>query len=360
MKNQSLIIATVQPDAALESKIKKTEERTDELPKKMAIHFAGRNLPAPQNDNLAHYTGELRTDCEKLATELHQYLQPSAGFPEAKVDADYFREKDGELELRITTLNDQNHNDRLQLHDFNPGAIATRIRWAAIVNLVIMIGEIIFNTKAFQVTGENLLFALILSISVSLSVFIFSHMVAFLYKEAKTKWRKRFIVICSLCIVTVLFIALAIFRSTYLATHDVHIDPVYFVIINLFFFIVSTLLSYFVLPTWQELRDNAKMLKIHYDIKKREKEVKTLKNEREEIRKTIAERTKVRIRIAHLTNYAAERIRKIYWHSVEIFKTTNLSYRTDRITPECFSEMLPEPDIHDVVFTMLNSNHNLK
>src|ERR1035437_6873576 len=119
-----------------------------------------------------------------------------------------------------------------------------------IATLIISIGEIMFNTKSFQVTGENMLFALILSISVSFAVFVFSHIAPFLYKSRKTTFQRRLVLFGSLLFVTGLFTALAIFRSTYLANHDVHIDPFYFVIINLFFFVVSALLSFFVLPSW--------------------------------------------------------------------------------------------------------------
>jgi len=343
-------------DPVMEDMMQKRDAEIKETARRNAKHFAKRNLPAPNGDNLSHYTGEIRAGYEKLAADVNFHLQPSAHLPEAKMDAEHFKEKYNKLEADKKEKEDQNRNDEYELQDFDQSSIPVRIRWALISTIIITVGEIMFNTKAFQVTGENLLFALILSICISFAVFIFAHVTPFLYKGAKNKLQRILVVAGSLSLVTVLFIALAIFRSTYLAVHDVHINPTYFVIINLFFFIVSALISYFVLPTWAEIKQNALRLKIYYAINKRKKEIEQLKIEIGKIKETILERTKIRIRIAHQANYAADRIRKMYWESLETFKTTNLAYRTDSKTPDCFNEELPEPNIEDFNYTLTTSN----
>jgi cation transport ATPase len=357
MKNQLITIYTGNIyDPAMEHMMQKTDAKLKELACYNAKHFAKRNLPSAQGDNLEHYTGDIKAGYEKLATDVFCHLQPAAHFPEAKMDADYFREKVVKIEAEIKEKEAQNRNDEYELNDFDQSSIPARIRWAVIGTLIITIGEVMFNTKAFQVTGENMLFALILSICISFAVFIFSHITPFLYKGAKNNLQRWTVVCGSLFLVTVLFTALAIFRSSYLAIHDVHINPSYFVIINLFFFIVSTLLSFFILPSWTEIKQNALRLKIFYAIKRRKREIEQLKKELEKIKVTILERTKLRIRIAHLANYASERIRKMYWEVMGAFKTTNLTYRTDGITPDCFSGMLPEPEIDNLSITILNTN----
>ena len=343
-------------DPVIENMIQKKESELKELSQKNAKHFAKRNLPNAEGDDLSHYTGELKAGCEKLAAEVNFKLQPSAHFPEAKTDAEYFKDKYEKLGTEIKEKEAQNRNDEYELHDFDQSSIPTRVSWALVGTIIITVGEIMFNTKAFQVTGESLLFALILSICISFAVFIFAHISPFLYKGARTKLQRRLVIAGSLFLVTVLFIALAIFRSSYLAEHDIHIKPFYFVIINLFFFIVSALLSFFVLPSWVEIKQNAMRLKIFYAIKKRKKEIEQLKIEIEKMKETILERTKLRMRIAHHSNYAADRIRKMYWELLGIFKTTNLTYRTDGKTPDCFGDVLPDPDINDFNYTITTTN----
>jgi hypothetical protein len=358
MKTQSITISSGNiHDPVLEEMMQKRDTELKEMARKNAKHFAKRNLPASEGDNLSNYTGEIKAGYEKMAADVFHHLQPAAHFPEAKMDADYFKEIDRNLETGIREKETQNRNDEYELGEFNHGSIPSRIRYASISTSITTVGEILFNTKAFQVTGENMLFALILSICISFAVFIFSHITPFLYKGAKTKFQRYMVVIGALAFVTGLFTALAIFRSIYLESHDVHIDPFYFVIINMFFFIVSTLVSFFVMPTWAEIKINAIRLKIYYALKKRNKEIELLKAEREKIKTTILERTKLRIRIAHHANYAVDRIRKMYRESVEIFKITNLTFRSDSKAPDCFGGTVPEPDIEDFNYTVITTNN---
>ena len=353
-QNQTMVLGTVQENPALESILEKEDATLIELAEKNARHFAKRNLPAPTGDTLAHYIGELKSRCEKASANFSQKLQTSAHFPEARMDADFYKEKDGTLSKEIKALEEQNQNEEYELHNYNPGSVYARIRWAIIITIIVIIGEILFNTKAFQVTGENMLFALLLSISVSFAVLIFSHVSGLVYKEAKTKLQRRLVIAGSLFLASGLFITLAIFRSRFLETHDVHINPFYFVIINLFFFIVSALFSFFILPSWQEMKENQHLLKKYREIVKRKELIQAKKNERENIREIIWDTTKGRVRIVHYANYSTETIRKMYWNAVETFKRTNLIFRTDRQIPTCFGDALPDLEIENVMLLLNN------
>lgn len=345
-------------DAALEEIIQKKDTELKESARKNAKHFARAkpNLPAKEDETLAPYIGEIKAGYEHLASQVLHHLQPAAHFPEAKMDAEYFKEADKELDVKIKNLEDANRADEYEGGNNNSGNILLRSLAAGIATFIINIGEVIFNTKSFQITGDNMLFALIISISVSFTVFAFSHFAPFLYKSAKSVSHRRLVLFGSLLGVTILFTVLAIFRSTVLAIQDVHIAPFYFVIINLFFFIVSALISFFVLPSWAEIKENASRIKLALAITKRKKEIENLKKEKDAIRKTILERTKNRVRIAHYANYAAERIRKLYFEAVEIFKSTNLTYRTDGQMPDSFSALIPEPNIDnfEIIFNVSN------
>jgi len=359
MKTKTMTIASGNIyDPALEDLLQKRDAELKVTAEKNSKNFAQRNLPAVVGDNLLNYTGEIKAGYEKLAAEVFHYLQPEAHFPEAKVDAGYFKEKVKNIDLEINDKEAKNQHDENTLKDFARNSIPSRITWAFVATLIITLGEIMFNTKAFQVTGESLLFALILSVCISFAVLLFAHITPMLYKGASNKLQRISIVAGALILVTCLFIALAIFRSSYLATHDVHISPTYFVIINLFFFIVSTLVSFFVLPSWPEIKQNALLLKLQYVVKKRKKEIEKLKLEREKIMSTILERTKIRIRIVHYANYAAERIKKMYYESVGIFKTTNLIFRNDSTPPDCFSDDPPIPEIENFYYSLVSTKED--
>jgi hypothetical protein len=166
-----------------------------------------------------------------------------------------------------------------------------------------------------------------------------------MYKSAETKEKKIAVVLGSLILSTALFIAMAVLRSKLLEKQDMSISPVFFVIINMFFFIVSALLSYYLLPSWQEIVKHWNASKLLKAIAKRKEEITELKKEKETLKVKSIELTKAHLRMPVYAAYTIERIKKMYREAAELFKTVNLTYRTDRQMPDCFHDELPELDI---------------
>lgn len=342
-------------DSYLEEMIQKKDKELKEVVRKNAVHYASKNQPEPLGDALTPYVGEFKAGYEKLGADVIQHLQPSIHFPEAKVDADYLKEKNAQLEDEITQLQMHNTNDAYELEGFNPTELRNRMTWAIVALAVITLGEILFNSKALQLMGDSFLSALLMSVSISVGIYLFVHGCAFLYKKAKTKLQRRSIIIGGLAVVLMVFTALAMFRSRYLEAHNIQVHPAYFVAINVFFFIVSALIAYFMLPTWAELKQNAKKLGIYNMIRQRSKKIEQLIKEKGEIPTTVLERTKGRIRITHHTRNVLERLNKMYLESVEMFKSTNLIHRTDRKVPDCFTHSTAPFEVNDEIVQLLNT-----
>ena len=355
MKNQ-LLISPRQEDPALEKLIQLKDAELKEMARRNARHFAKRNLPAPSEGELSHFTGDIKTGYEKLYAEVYKAKQPASHFPEAKMEGDYFKDKDSGLTNKINTLEDENDTDKYELENFHQGILSLKLWLVLIGTLVIFSGEVVFNAKAFQVIVENLFFALALSVAISFAVLVGSHFAAFLYKDAKTAFKRRMIVLCSLAIATIVFMVIAHIRSLYLSNHDIDINPLYFVVFNLFLLVISTLLSFALLPTWHEVKAEFKHLRLDREVKKRRRQIEKLNAERGKIKDIVLERTEQRMRIFHYMNDTAEQIRKMYFETIEVFKNTNLIYRTDRKTPDCFSQTPDEPNIEDVALTFISTN----
>lgn len=354
MKKQQSLQTNNEHNVFLSGIIQKRDDELKELARKNGTHYAKRNQPSPLGDKLSNFTGELKTGYEKLASEISNHLQPQMHFPEAKMDADYYKEADENLQKEIDQAEHEINITHYELGEFNPKAITSRIRLALFLSIIIMAGDTLFNAKALQVVGENLLFALLLSFCISVGVLVFSHVVPFLYKATEKIWKRRLIILSSLAVATGLFTALAIFRSVYLALHDVHVSPINFVIINLFFFIVSALMSFYILPSWAEIKLNRQKQNLQNEIDKKRKRIKELKAERERIRETILKETKSRIRIVYHANYSIEMVRKMYHEAVEIFKSSNILNRSDCKIPDCFNDKISEPEMENVTFLLNN------
>jgi len=354
---QSLVIVKEERDSVLENLIQLTHAELKELALKNGEHYAKRNQPNLTGDKLIHYTGEFKTGYEKLAAEISRLLQPQSHLPEGKMDVDYHKEKDGELDKQIQKTEHEIQKLEYELGGYDSKPITKRIKIALIITAIILLGDTLFNTKSFQIIGENLLFAFVLSICISATVCIFAHFIPFLIKKAKTRAKKRLIVILALLIATGLFYALGVFRSKYLATHEIFISPVFFVMINLFFFITACIFSFFFLPTLEEIKQNAQKKKLQDEIDEKNSQLKVLKEQKEKNKATLHDNSKSRVRIIFYSNYSMDLIRKMYKETVEVFKSTNLRCRSDHHVPDCYSDIVPEPEMEDIMF-ILNSNKN--
>lgn len=349
MKKTAITLVSNHYNNDLEKIIETKDIELKELARKNAKHYAKSNQPDPAESGMAPYTGDVKAGYEELISYVYQYLQPGAHLPEAQMDGALVKEQGEKIDIEIKKLESQNKNDEYELGNYKPANLKSRIRNALIITAIISVGEIIFNTKAFQVIGDNLLFSLILSISLTVAVFAFSHIVALMYKNTEDRRKKIMLMAGSLAAATAVFIVLAFLRSEYVAKNDMSINPVFFIVINLFFFIVTALFSYYLLPSWKEISKNREMEKKHEVIETRKKEIERLKQEKENIREAFVERNKQRVKLAYYTEYTVERIKKKYQEAVQIFMSANLTFRTDRKVPVSFSEEIPPIEINNPV-----------
>ncbi len=338
MKKTSLTVISSQRNPEIEKLIQLSDKNLKELAQKNAQHFAKRNLPSGEDISLGPYTNDIRSGYEALQANVLHKLQPDAHFPEASADADHLRDKDKHLDSEIKKKEDQNKNDEYELGKHGQNSIRGRLNLALFITLILTIGETVFNAISFSVFGENLLFALILSLAISIAILSLAHFSAFLFKSVKSNMHRLLIVVCTLLLVSGIFTALAVFRTQYLAYHDVSINPFHFFIFNLFFFLVAALVSVFLLPTWQDIKGNLHKMKLEKVINKRRSEITTLKEQKAQIKTIVLDNTKIRIRDSYYATYLIEYINKLYRETLEQFKTCNLTFRTDGIVPKCFNQ----------------------
>lgn len=345
-------------DPEVDRKIEVEHQRLMETARKNGRHLAEQNRPEIRGEKLYPYINDLKSGYEKLAAEVLENMQPAANYPESKIESDLFKMKCEGIDNSLSDLERKNREDNYHLDNFNPKGFIWRLVLAVLLTLLIYIGEAAFNTKAFLITGDNFLFALVLSFCLSLAVLVFSHLSMTMAKAVRSVVKRRLIIGGAILFATGLFIALAILRSRYLQAHEITVEPKYFVMINLFFFIVACLISYFILPTWKEFKENGEKLKIYKRIVKRKKEIKGLNNQKAEIFETIASRTIKRSRITYAAKYVLNRVQKMFRETLAVFISTNLNFRKDGLCPNAFNDHIDDIsiDIDGESFTQLKLN----
>jgi hypothetical protein len=334
-------------DPELERHLIQRDKEHKKSARKLGKHFARKNLPCPAGDTLNPYIGQIKSAYEADAAYIIKHHQPKTLVTELRLDTEYARDRDKTLEGTVNAKQSLNQNDLYDLEDFNPTNIRSRICWVIILTLCLLTGETAWNTVSFQVTGLTLLFSMFLSFVFSVAVFIVAHLIPMYYKHLLTKLKRRVLLVVSTVLITGAFYVVAVFRSMYLARYGVTLSLGYFIIINLFFYATSAMLSYFLFPPLDEIMDHWHHNRQLKNIKKRSKEIEEHEEERQELRNVVYKNAIMKIGIATSAKDLLELTRRRYAEAIEIFKSTNLIYRSDKLTPDCFHYGTPPPDIDD-------------
>lgn len=157
-------------------------------------------------------------------------------------------------------------------------------------------------------------------------------------------------------VMSVVFYCFALLRTWYLAKQGVEISPFLFVVFNLFFFVVMCLISYFFLPTWEELKNSRRLQRINEALKRKKAELNEKKAIKENLKDALHALNKARVRSIHYAKYVSESICARYRETMGLFISTNNRYRTDQKTPDCFSDPIPELNIDEPYFKSSNLN----
>jgi hypothetical protein len=337
-------------NSELDKIIEKKDAELKELARNNATHQAKNNLPDPNARGiLSVITEDIKAGYEELISLAYQHQQPAAHLPEAQMDGALAGEQNQKLDSEINKLHDLIRNKERELGKRKTVNLKQRIRNALLFTAIICLGEIVFNTMAFQTMGDNMLFCFLLSTSVTLAIFSLAHFAANQFKNTESRKKKIMVVAGSLLAASAVFIVLANLRSAYMAQNDILTNPVIFFVLNLILFIATALVSYQLMPSKKEIAENREIDKIHETIEKLKKEILVLELEKDDINRALTERNIERSRLAHYVEYTVARIIKKYQEALAIYKSENINTRTDGKIPVCFTEEIPPIKVNNSV-----------
>ncbi|HTA26658.1 MAG TPA: hypothetical protein VK809_02635 [Bacteroidia bacterium] len=346
-------------DHESEQKSEKKHSEINALASKLGEHFGKRNLPKPKGDSLIPYVGSFKHAYEEVSAFMHQRLQPDAHLPEATMKIKRAKERDKHIDSEISEKSNHISNSTFKLGDYHPNHFIYRFWIAIICTGVIFAGDTNLNAKSFEFLGGSYITALILAISLSLALFLLAHTTPLIVKSMKKVWQQRLVIVCSLSIALGISTVFAYLRSAMFASQNTYVSPSLFVEINMFLYIVSGVISFFVMPTWEELKEHLHNLERWLHIKKTEKQVVALLKAKE-INKDLALKDSMEhFQIVVYAKHFDERIVRMYRESVQIFINTNLIYRTDGQVPDCFHRPPDDPDMGFKSSEPYNPNNTL-
>lgn len=344
----------------IDTLIEKEAENINQVAYDKGRHWGLQDMPPMQGDKLAPYLIDIKAKCEQLALKVLQKLKPALHLPQGRIDADWADMHHKRLGGEIKEMDKHIFLHRHEIGSYSPAEIASRIWKANLVSVGLFIAEVVQNTQAFQVFGDNLLFCLLLASSVSLAVSFGAHFAGRQYNDAKTKFKRRMVVVISFVGMSILSSVVASMRSLFLKKIGVDVDPLDFTIFNMVFFLIAALASWYLFPTKQELDQNRQNLHKHNQLKKLEKN--KIEKVKEQVEHEITSKQTIH---QHLdatmeAEYAIERIKSVYAEAVAVFINANMLCRKE--IPACFSDCIPPLNIphitfHSTINKYKNSNH---
>jgi hypothetical protein len=309
-------------------------------------NLAERQLPQATGVKLISIIGGIKARFEALAVKVCKELQSAIHFPEVNTDRLNVEEekkkgkdKIGELSYKINELESEQKK-------LNVGSIYRNVREMRIKTAVFFAAEAFFTSLSFQFFGESLLSSLLIAIPFTAAVSEYAHLVALQYKKYKNPLKRKIFLFLSTLFAAIVFLALSYFRSQALGREGYSIGTLFFVIINIFIYLVAAFLHYKYSPTKEE------KLKYHGHKRLQEQkdgikaEIGHIESHHCELDSKLNEKAILALAVDHYAKNTLEEIRKIYEHAVAEMKNINIMLRTDKVIPECFSEPTPPLDIN--------------
>lgn len=323
-------------------------------------HWGLQNMPAAQGDKLAPFILQIKTQCEQLALKALHLLKPALHLPQGKIDADWADMHHKRLGGEVDEMDKHIALYRRDLDGYNPAEISKRLAISFLLSLGLFIAEIALNTQAFQVFGDNQLYCLLLAFSVSLAVGLGAHVAGRQFKDAKTTFKRRLVVIVSFICISVFSTVIASLRAQFQQKIGVDINPLDFIIFNIGLFLAAAVAAFYFHPNKDELDWNRDKLQKLKELKKllikKQAKVREQVNHELSSKKTLHEH----LDSTMSAEYAIERVKGVYGEAVGAFINANMLCRKE--LSNCFGDTPPPLNIphitfHSTINKYKNTNH---
>jgi hypothetical protein len=314
--------------------------------KKLGKSYAESRFPPASGIKLISVIGEVKARCEKLCISVCKELQSATHFPEVnsdRISVEAEKEKANEI---IKDLKYKNQDTEAEQKKLNVNGIYRNVREVRIKTALFFAAEALFTSLSFQFFGENLLMSILIAIPFTMAVSEYAHLVAMQYKKYQHPIKRRLFLLASILFASFVFFGLSYFRSQALGKEGISIATLFFVMINLFIFLVSAFLHYKYSLTKEEKIKYHTYKKLKEEMDQRKAEIEMIVQHFSDMDAKLQEKAMLAFQLEHYAKNTIEEIKKDYEEAVEKLKSTNTLLRNDNVYPECYLEPTPKLEIN--------------
>ncbi len=332
-------------DRELEAIIAEADVRLKTDTNKRAKHHALASQPALKGDMLDPFFGPTTAGYSKLCVTVVERTQPETRSTQARAESEQFRKKCDAIDTQINELATYNKSARYELEGKTrpkkglPKLI--RLAWDA----CIYGADIAFNTMAFEFLRHGLLISIICALFVALGTYVASWGILHFLERTKTERVKAYMMIGIITAVLVaIFYGLALGRASLMGDQEHFVGPWFFFAMNVFLLLTSVLISKRFSTKAAVSPEQATINQQFETVEQNEANIATLSAQRIQLENAHNTRMLEHVQLISMTTHALYLVQALYRESFAVFKSTNMLYRPDRRTPDCFSSPLPPLD----------------
>lgn len=331
----------------LEAFVQKEHNKVIPRAKELGEDLAAMNKPSVEESNDI-YTGEIKASYNRILSAAKKELQ--SGIEVNHINSE---NKDFTYRLKELTKDRQKLETELRLkerelkkRDNSLVKKAERYKKTRLYLLFLIIVDLILSASALQAMGLPLFASILVGLGIGGVLFYLAEQLPDIIDSRKTVLARWLTVIVAFALCFAAFYILGTFRATmFRASHgDVShgIEPIYFVVLNLFFTTVACTVSYFqglrrhecqTLDNWNILNEEVEGLK------------KNIYAVKADILETREHASSCELSRKYLLLYADDirnLIQQCFEEALQTFQSTNSIYRSDGLTPKFFGEPAPQ------------------
>ncbi|PCI19101.1 hypothetical protein COB64_04305 [Candidatus Wolfebacteria bacterium] len=343
-------------DPALDKRILNTSTHTKHEAKLDGMFTAVRLIPAATGDKYSSLVGSIVGVYNELLAYANKVIQGSLNGYQGANDRNRVEERKKKLDTRINAIWEEVGLKRMDLV-----RLVLTYPWKKrkyiVVGIVAISGvEAVMAAQSFQLFVTNLILSILVAILVWGALIAVAHILPKIIRKGETVAQQLLIGIGCLAILSTVFYILGEFRVEYLTRLSEFaeasgagsdnsifgISSVSFMVLNLFFLSISTLLSYFYLPNSKQRQEKEAWDNLNDEINDLTGKIEKLNAEKQTIDDEFSFSQEKRAAIIAYAKYSEVWIKTLYENSIQAFQKENILKRSDKQIPDCFDQDPPE------------------
>ena len=340
----------------IEQMIKEEVNEINIIAKNLATSYAERQFPPATGVKLILVIEEIKARYEKLGIRVCKKLQSAVNQPDVATDRLKVQAEIKKTSNTINELENKGNQAEKEQKNLKIEGVYQNFREIRIKNILLFGAEVLFTSLSFQFFGENLLVSILIAIPFTLAVSEYAHLVALQYKKYTNVIKKRIFLLAAILFASLVFFGLSYFRSQALGKEGLSVSTFFFVLINLFIFLVSAFLNYKYSMTKEEKINYHIYKKLKKEREKYDTKAELLKQHISDMDTQLQDKGVLTLQIDDFAKTSLKEIQKYYEETIGKMKSTILLLRIDNVIPECFSEPTPKLEI-DYDFDFYNFNN---